>query len=119
MPTLEAARRRVTAWRIVSAGLAIMLLAVLGLVVGLERKATISAEDRAAIRQVIQDRKVQRDRQQAQVDLQLQQQARVLCVVVMDFRARAQSPQSRATLDRAIRQLDCVRVLRVPPKGNR
>jgi hypothetical protein len=108
--------RRVTAGKVVAVGLAVMVIALLGILVGLQRQATFSTQDRAQIRQIIDERKVQRDTQQAQVRLQLDEQARVLCVVVMDFRQRARTRESRVTLDRAIQDLECARVLRVPPK---
>jgi cell division protein FtsL len=108
--------KRVTAGKVFATGLAVMVIALLGILVGLQRQATFSTQDRAQIRQIIDERKVQRDTQQAQVRLQLDEQARVLCVVVMDFRQRAQTARARVTLDRAIRDLDCARVLRVPPK---
>jgi uncharacterized membrane-anchored protein YhcB (DUF1043 family) len=111
--------RRFRAGQIVATGLAIMVIALVGILWGLDRKAQLSIEDRQQIHAIIQERKVQRDRQQAQVDLQLQQQARVLCTVVLDFQQTARTARGRASLARAMQQLDCARVLRIPPKGNR
>lgn len=108
--------RRITAARITAAGLAMILVAVLGIFIGLQRQSDLSSEDVQQIRQVIADRKTQRDAEQARVQLQLDEQARVLCAVVMDFRDRAQSARARVTLARAVAQLDCARVLRVPSR---
>jgi hypothetical protein len=111
--------RRFRAGQIVAVGIAVMLVALAGLLYGLDRQAQLSVTDRQQIRAIIQERKVQRDRQQAQVDLQLEQQARVLCTVVFDFQRTARTERARASLARAMQQLDCARVLRIPPKGNR
>jgi predicted aspartyl protease len=106
--------RRVTAARIIAVGLTIMVVALLGLLAGLQHQSDLSAVEQQQIREVIAERKAQRDTEQARVQLQLDEQGRALCTVLVDFRRNARTPEGRASIQRALDQLECARILRLP-----
>lgn len=107
-------RRR--ALQLAAIGVLAMGLAVAGLILGINRtanhandQAALSQSDITALKQLLADRRAQRDDEQARVQAQLDEQARVLCLAIADFQARASS-RGRAILDKAARDLHCAKL---------
>lgn len=99
---------------IISLTTALIALALQDRTASAQRSARLSATEVAQIRDLLADRRAQRDAEAAHVQAQLDDQARVLCAVITDFRARAHSDHARASLALAAERLDCARVGSVP-----
>lgn len=79
-----------------------------------QNKATLNASDIAAIRQLISDRKTERDQEQTDVQARLDEQTKVLCLMISDFGTGA-SGRGEATLDKGWQDLKCAHLLPALP----
>lgn len=64
------------------------------------------------LRDFLHDRGAERDAQQREFQDQLDNQARILCLAISDFKSRAQVAETIRTLDQAMKSLRCAKIIK-------
>lgn len=109
--------------RILAGGLVIVAVASLLLFAAIQNRSDkaihssgLNEREITQLREFLEDRTAERNAQQREFQRQLDQQARILCLTIVDFKSRAESKRTIQTLDRAMKQLRCAKVIKESPE---
>jgi hypothetical protein len=104
---------------VLAIGLAVIVVACLLLFAAIQARSEkaihssgLNQKEITQLRDFLRDRNLERDSQQQEIQKQLDEQARILCLAIADFKSRALNPKTIQTLDQAMQSLHCAEVIK-------